>query len=128
MQAPQTPVPQPTFVPVRPIRRSTSASESFSGSQTIMRSAPFRVSQIFLSAIDPPRVWFLERRTPEASGRAYRCTASGLAGAPCLSLSRLLSITTSGAADRAPLAAGAACCIPPPELETAVAAKVVARA
>jgi hypothetical protein len=40
-QAPHTPVPHPTFTPVRPMRRITSARESFSGSQTTNLSTPF---------------------------------------------------------------------------------------
>jgi hypothetical protein len=51
LQAPHTPVPQPTFVPVRPIRRITDASVSFSGSQIIIRSTPFMFSVSFLSRI-----------------------------------------------------------------------------
>ena len=50
---PQTPVSQPTFVPVSPIRRSTSASVSFTGSQMSMRSAPLTFSHIFLSCMTP---------------------------------------------------------------------------
>ena len=50
---PQTPVSQPTFVPVSPIRRSTSDSVSLSGSQMSMRSAPLTFSHIFLSCMTP---------------------------------------------------------------------------
>ncbi len=39
-QAPQTPVPHPTLTPVRPMRRRTSASVSFSGSQVMNLSTP----------------------------------------------------------------------------------------
>ena len=42
-QAPQTPVPHPTFTPVRPIRRRTAAKLSFSGSQTTNLSMPLIV-------------------------------------------------------------------------------------
>ena len=45
-QAPQCPVPHPTFVPVSPRRRTTSARESFSGSQRISRSTPLMFKTI----------------------------------------------------------------------------------
>ena len=46
-QAPHTPVPQPTLVPVRPRRRITSARVSLSGSQMNIRSAPLILRVIF---------------------------------------------------------------------------------
>ena len=49
VHAPQTPLSQPTLVPVSPMRRSTLASVSFSGSHMNKRFAPLMLSHIFLS-------------------------------------------------------------------------------
>ena len=46
-QAPQTPVPHPTFVPVRPSLLSTEASVSVSGLHINVRSAPLIFNVIF---------------------------------------------------------------------------------
>src|SRR5690554_940053 len=53
-QAPQTPVPQPIFVPVRPILRRTTASESFSGLYTTALSTPLIVKTFLESFISSP--------------------------------------------------------------------------
>jgi hypothetical protein len=53
-QAPQAPLPQPTFTPVKPMRRSTAARESFSGSHMNIRLAPLMFSHIFLSLMPLP--------------------------------------------------------------------------
>ena len=47
VQAPQTPMPQPTFTPVRPIRRRTVDSLSFSGSTIRKRWTPL-ISKVIL--------------------------------------------------------------------------------
>ena len=49
VQAPQTPMPQPTFTPVRPIRRRTVESLSFSGSTITKRFTPLISKAILVS-------------------------------------------------------------------------------
>ena len=64
---PQTPVPHPTLTPVRPIRRRTSDSLSFSGSHINIRSTPLMFNIIFLNfmLLYPP--FFIQVEPPDST-------------------------------------------------------------